>query len=78
MVSISDPIDQQACPTVVVDDQDIGIAVIIDISERSSPAHFRQLENLPRSLGHVLKAAVPQVVEKLISLMKRIGVVDLG
>ena len=78
MVAASGLIRQQPRGPVVVENQDVRVSIVVDISKRRSATHFRQLEHGPGGLGHFLKLAVSQIPEQLIGLVQWIRIFGPG
>ena len=49
---------QQSRRAGAVADEDVGIAVVVDVAKRGAAARFDELQGLPGARGHVLEAAV--------------------
>ena len=71
MVAVSEVIDQKPDRTAVVRDDDVCVAVVIDVAERSTAADFGQREHPARLAGDVLEAAVAEVSKQLLPLIVR-------
>src|SRR5215469_16846274 len=71
---VSHVIDEKARWTIVVGQQDVGIAVIIDVPEGHSPADLQERERLTGSASGVLEASSPRVVEESLRQPERIAV----
>ena len=65
MITLSHLIYQQACPTVIVHYKDIGISVVIDVSECRSTPNLRQSKNVARLSRYFFKVSVCKIVKKL-------------
>ncbi len=70
MVTIADVVDQQPQRPVVVGDDDVGVAVVVEVAEGRAPTDLRQPECGARRRRHVLEAAVPKVAKQLLALMQ--------
>ncbi len=67
-------VDQQSDPCVVVNQQDIGVAVVVHVSEGHPTADFLHLEGLAPLARNIFKCAVASVVIELVSLIQRVGI----
>src|SRR5205823_5903756 len=70
VTAIADVVDQQARRTGIVDDDDVGVSIVVDVAECRAAADFDQIENGTRAAGDVLEAGA-YVVKQLVSLSKR-------
>ncbi len=74
MVSISDLIQKQPRRPVVVSDDDVSIAVVVDITESGAATDFEQLERGTRRIRGVDELSFSVIVKELIRLAQRIRV----
>src|SRR5437879_24288 len=71
MTSVSDVVDEQPNRSAVVADDDVGVAVVVDVAKRRAAADVGQRERRARLTGDVLEAAVAGVAEQLLALTVR-------
>src|SRR6266853_5910641 len=74
MVSIADLIKTQPCRPVVVGDQDIGVAVVVDITKGCAPTDFEKLEGLAGRARDVDELSSAVIMKELIRLAQGIRV----
>ena len=75
MVPVVDLVDEKADGPVRVGDDDVGIAVVVDIAKRRAAADLRRLECRTGAIGDVFERATSQILKQLIRLLKRERVV---
>ena len=75
MAAVADLVQQQAHAPGRVGHQHIGVAVVVDVSERGAAAHFRQLEHRSGAIRRRLEALAARVAEHLVALVQRERVV---
>ena len=73
-----DVVDQQTGGPVVVDHQDIRVAVIVHVSESNSAAHLGQGYDATAFLTHIFIPAISEVVEQQFLLLQGITVARPG
>ena len=57
MVAISHVIDQQANTARIVGNDDVGVAVVVDVAKGGAPTDFHQIEHAACAIGHVFETA---------------------
>ena len=70
VISIAHFVDQHARTAVVVDDDDVRIAVIVDVAKGRAAPNLRQTNCCPGLRGNVFEVAVVDVVKELLRLME--------
>src|SRR5918996_3358171 len=68
MPLLSDVVDQEPQRTAGMADDDVDVAVVIDIAERRTATDLRDLECRARSRADVLETAAAGVAEQLFAL----------
>ena len=71
MPALADLIEQHANRTARGADDEVDVAVVVDVAERRAAAHVRTGERRTGSLGRVLEPPVPQVEKQLFALLQR-------
>ena len=64
MFPLAGGVDEKPRRSARVADDDVGVAVVVDIAERGAPADFRDLENR-RACGGILEAAAPEIAQQI-------------
>src|SRR5262245_41618074 len=78
MLLIPDLVDEQPRRTVVVDDNDVGVAVVVDVAERRTAADLGERERRARLVADVFEPAETGVVKQLPALAEGKRVALLG
>ena len=71
---LADLVEEQARRPVAVDDDDVQIAVVVDVTEGSGAADFGRLEDRAGLGGDLRERAVAEVVEELVGLPQGVGI----
>src|SRR5258708_6045724 len=74
MVSIADLIKKQPCRPVVVGDQDIGVAVVVDITKGCAATDFEKLESLAGRARDIDELSSAVIMKELIRRAQGISV----
>src|SRR5262249_59810027 len=64
-------IEQHPHRPVVVRDNDVDVAVVVDVAKRRAAANLRSLQRRAALRGHVPEAAVRLMVQPLVALVER-------
>jgi hypothetical protein len=75
MVRAGRLVDQQPDRTVVIRDDDVRIAIVVDVAEGRAAPDFRQPKDSAAAIGDVLEPAVAEIPEQLLPLVQREGIV---
>ena len=78
MMGVAPLVEEQPGWAVVVDHQNVGVPVVVQVAEGGAAAHLRQLENQAGLLRHLREVASADIVDELFFLMQRIGIAGLG
>ena len=73
MMAVGDLVDEQPSPAVVVGDEDVHVAVVVDVAEGRPAAHLRRCERGAGAIRHVGETPVGEIAEQLVALCVREG-----
>ena len=74
----ADLVEEQPGRTVVVGDDDVDVAIVVDVPKGGSPGDLHELERRSGFASNLVKTAVAAASEKLVPLLKRIGPISQG
>src|SRR5256885_4308291 len=77
MLLIADVVEEQLRRPVVVRDDDVGVAVVVDVSEGRAAADRGAPEHRAGARWHVIEASVREVSKQLLRLVQRKRIVRL-
>src|SRR5437660_10154089 len=71
--AMADIINQQSGGAAVVYNHDVGVAVVVDVSKRRSPADLQKRERRSRFAADVLEMTVTDVLQQQAGLAERVA-----
>ena len=74
VASIANFVEQHADGAAVIEDHDIGIAVVVEIASGRTPRHLQLGKCRPGTVRDIFKSAAALVVKQLTALLERIGI----
>ena len=77
MTAVRRLVDQEARRSVVVANQDVHVAVVVDVAKGGASANLGELEDFTRPIADLLESSTAQAVEQQFPLVQRQGILRL-